>query len=165
MSLIAPLLLVAASGPQTLRLAVPIVTQAPERCGPAALEMVLRYHGAPDSALAHAETAYDPVLRGALITDLARAARNAGFTARVATADADTLRAALAAGVPPIVLYDVGAGVVLKFHYAVIAGWDPARRRFTLHDGRAKPREMDERALTRRWVRAGSLALLLAETE
>src|SRR5438552_3471507 len=35
-----------------IRLPVPVIAQVPERCGPAALAMVLRFHGAPDSAVA-----------------------------------------------------------------------------------------------------------------
>ena len=69
------------AAPAAVRLAVPVVRQAPERCGPAALAMVMRFHGADSAALAEADRAYDPVLRGALITDLAAAARRAGFTA------------------------------------------------------------------------------------
>jgi hypothetical protein len=47
----------------TVRLPVPLIRQAPERCGPAALAMVLRYYGADSTALAETERAYDPVLR------------------------------------------------------------------------------------------------------
>jgi len=163
--IVATLLTLAVAGPQPIRLAVPIVVQAPERCGPAALGMVLRYYHAPDSALARAEAAYDSVLRGALITDLARAAETSGYPARVATADADTLRALLEADAPPIVLYDVGFGPLHKQHFAVVVGWDPARSRFVLHDGRAKPREMKESELLGRWRKAGSLALRVGRAQ
>jgi len=159
--IVATLLTLAVAGPQPIRLAVPIVEQTPERCGPAALGMVLRYYGAPDSALARAESAYDPVLRGALITDLARAAEASGYAARVAAADADTLRALLEADTPPIVLYDVGFGPLRKQHFAVVVGWDPERRRFVLHDGRAKPREMKASEFLARWRKAGALALVV----
>jgi ABC-type bacteriocin/lantibiotic exporter with double-glycine peptidase domain len=94
----------AAGSAGALALAVPIVRQRPERCGPAALLMVVRYHGAPVAAEAEVERAYDPALRGALITDLAAAARRAGFHAEVAVAPPDSLPAWLARGVPPILL-------------------------------------------------------------
>lgn len=151
------------AAPAPVRLPVPIVEQAPERCGPAALGMVLRYYGAPDSALARAASAYDPVLRGALITDLARAAELSGYDARVETAGADALVAALGTGTPPIVMYDVGFGPLSKKHYAVLVGWDPERERYVLHDGRARPREMKAKDFLTRWARAGSLALLVRE--
>lgn len=151
----------ATSGPQPLRLAVPIVEQERERCGPAALGMVLRYYAAPDSALARAAATYDPVLRGALITDLARAARASGYVADVTQSTPEDLAAALEDGVPPIVLYDVGFGPLRKQHYAVVVGWDPARERFTLHDGRARPRGMSARELAGRLEKAGALALFV----
>jgi tetratricopeptide (TPR) repeat protein len=98
------------AGPPAARsdLAVPIVKQARERCGQAALEMVLRSYGADAAALREADRAYDPALRGSLITDLAVAARRAGYDAEIATLTPDSLVALLAAGVPPIVLYQGG---------------------------------------------------------
>ena len=75
-----------------VHLPVPIVRQQPERCGPASLAMVLRFYGGDSAAVAAAATAYDPVLRGALITELAKAAAAAGFSARVEQPDEDSVR-------------------------------------------------------------------------
>ncbi len=151
----------AAGPPGALRLAVPVVAQAPERCGPAALAMVLRFHGADSAALAEADRAYDRALRGSLVTDLAAAARRAGFEAEVGTLGPDSLVALLAAGVPPIVLYQAGRGPLTRPHYAVVAGWDGARGEFVLHDGRERPRAMRRDELARRWRTAGSQALIV----
>ena len=54
-----------------------LLRQTRERCGPAALEMVLGYYGAGSVARAEAERAFDPALGGTLVTDLASAARRA----------------------------------------------------------------------------------------
>lgn len=151
----------AAEGPGALRLAVPVVAQAPERCGPAALAMVLRFHGADSAAVAEADRAYDPALRGSLVTDLAAAARRAGFEAGVETLGPDSLLALLAAGVPPIVLYQAGRGPLTRRHFAVVAGWDPARGEFALHDGGERPRAMRRDDLAKRWRTAGSQALVV----
>jgi len=147
--------------PGPIRLPVPVVRQVPERCGPAALAMVMRFHGADSAALAEAERAYDPVLRGSLITDLAAAARRAGFSASVAALHEDTLVALLARGAPPILLYRRGMGVASVGHYGVVVGWEPARRRFALHDGGGAPRTLVREDLMRRWRAAGGLALVL----
>jgi ABC-type bacteriocin/lantibiotic exporter with double-glycine peptidase domain len=144
-----------------LHLAVPIVRQAPERCGPAALAMVMRFHGADSAAVAEAGKAYDPVLRGALITDLAAAARRARFHAEVRTLAEDSLVPLLRRGVAPILLYRRGRGPVSVGHYGVVVGWDPADARYLLHDGGAVPRAIGREDLARRWRAAGSLALLL----
>jgi ABC-type bacteriocin/lantibiotic exporter with double-glycine peptidase domain len=144
-----------------LALEVPIVKQAPARCGQAALEMVLLYYGADSAAVHEADRAYDRALRGSLITDLAAGARRAGYDAAVATLAPDSLVALLAAGVPPIVLYQNGRAPLTVAHYAVVTGWDPARGTFTLHDGRARPRVVARDQLAGRWRTAGSQALII----
>lgn len=150
----------AAPSVRATALAVPVVRQAPERCGPAALEMVMRFYGA-DSAGPLARRAYDPVLRGALITDLAAAARRGGFRAAVERPGEDSLRALLGAGVPPVLLYDRGGGPLVRRHYGVLVGWDPARGEYVLHDGGALPRRIGRDELMRRWRAAGGQALVV----
>jgi ABC-type bacteriocin/lantibiotic exporter with double-glycine peptidase domain len=144
-----------------VELEVPIVEQRPERCGPAALEMVLRFHGATAAQVELADSAYDPVLRGALITDLAAWARRAGFEARVARLAEDSLVALLHEGLPPVLLYARGIGPVTRQHYAVLVGWDGPRQQWTLHDGRNAPRHMTRRDLASRWSAAGCEALVV----
>jgi ABC-type bacteriocin/lantibiotic exporter with double-glycine peptidase domain len=142
-------------------LVVPVVRQAPERCGQAALEMVLRFYGADAGSLHEGDRAYDRVLRGSLITDLAAAARRAGYDAEIATLTPDSLIALLAAGVPPIVLYQNGRGPLTVPHFGVVRGWDPAREVFTLNDGGAVPRVVRRDDLAKRWRTAGSQALIV----
>jgi ABC-type bacteriocin/lantibiotic exporter with double-glycine peptidase domain len=142
-------------------LEVPVVVQAPERCGQAALEMVLRYYGADSTALRESGRAYDPALRGSLITDLAAAARRAGYEATVATLIPDSLVALLAAGVPPILLYQNGRAPLTVAHFGVVTGWAPAREAFTLNDGGARPRVVGRADLAKRWRTAGSQALII----
>src|SRR5262245_52055935 len=144
-----------------IELEVPIVEQRPERCGPAALEMVLRFHGATPAQVALADSAYDPVLRGALITDLAAWARRAGFEARVARLPEDSLVALLHEGLPPVLLYTRGIGPLTRQHYGVLVGWDGERQQWTLHDGRNAPRHMNRRDLASRWSAAGCEALVV----
>jgi hypothetical protein len=132
-----------------VQLDVPVVHQTPEHCGPAALRMVLGFHHADPATCAAADSAYDPVLRGSLVTDLAARARRSGFEARITAGDADSLIAWLDQGVPPIVLYPRGIGPLARQHYAVVTGWDPARNRFTLNDGGSNPRSVPRPTLER----------------
>jgi len=146
-------------------LEVPVVRQAPEHCGQAALEMVLRYYGADAASLGEGEHAYDPALRGSLITDLAAAARRAGYEAEIATLAPDSLIALLAAGVPPVVLYQNGRRPLTVPHFGVVTGWDPSRDVFTLNDGGARPRVVRRNDLAKRWRTAGSQALIVRRKE
>lgn len=149
------------AAPAPLDLGVPPAVAARERCGPAALAMVLRWYGADSAAVREADRAYDPALRGALVTDLAAAARRAGFRAESGPLDADSLVALLRAGVPPIVLYQAGPAPLTRPHYAVVRGWDPGRDAFRLNDGGAAPRTLRRGDLVRRWRTAGSQALVV----
>jgi len=152
----------ASAAPATrVGLDVPVVVQERERCGPAALEMVLRHYGAGAEAVREAQRAYDPALLGSLITDLATAARRAGFDATVATLAPDSLAGLLGEGVPPIVLYQAGRAPVTSRHFAVVVAWDPARGAFTLHDGGARPRVVRLGEFAKRWRTAGSQALVV----
>jgi len=153
----------AMAGAARTLLDVPIVKQARERCGPAALAMVLRYYGAAPAALREADGAYDPVLRGSLITDLAGAARRAGYEAAVATLTPDSLIDLLNDGVPPILLYQNGRGPITVGHFGVVTGWDATQASFTLHDGGARPRVTRRADLVKRWETAGSLALIVRQ--
>jgi len=150
------------AGPALVRLPVPVVRQARERCGPAALAMVMRFYGADSAALAEADRAYDPILKGSLITDLAGAARRAGFAAVVAEVPEDSVRALIERGVPPILLYQRGVGPLTVGHYGVLVGWDAARGRYAINDGGPATRTMARADLMRRWHAAGSLALVLS---
>jgi hypothetical protein len=143
------------------RLDVPVIRQRPERCGPAAVEMVLRFYGAAPESLAGLERAYDPVLRGSLVTALAAEARRAGYPAEIESPGEDSLAALLAAGVPPVLLYDRGVGPVTRRHYGVVVGWDPDRRVYMLNDGGSWPRTIGRDDLMRRWAAAGGQALVV----
>jgi hypothetical protein len=123
--------------------------------------MVLRYYGADAGSLREGERAYDPALRGSLITDLAAAARRAGYEAEIGTLTPDSLIALLSAGVPPVVLYQNGRRPLTVPHYGVVTGWDPGREVFTLNDGRARPRVVRRDELAKRWRTAGSQALIV----
>lgn len=151
----------AAAQTEAILLPVPVIAQARERCGPASLAMVLRYHGAPDSAVAEADRAYSPALRGALITDLARAAGRAGFAARVAAVTEDSLLAMLRDSIPPVLHYRIGVGPFTRGHYGVLVGWNPARREYLVNDGGSRTARYRRDDLARRWKAAGSLALIV----
>ncbi len=140
---------------------VPNLVQRRERCGQASLAMVLRFYGADASALQQVESAYDPVLHGSLITDLAGAARRAGYRADIQTLTADTLIAFLERGVPVILLYQNGSGPVTVRHFGVLIGWDASHATFTLHDGTSTPRKERRDELQKRWNTAGSQALVV----
>jgi hypothetical protein len=142
---------------------VPIVTQSRGPCGQAALAMVLRYYGATPTALREVGGAGDPVARDLPITELAGAARRAGYQAAVATLTPDSLIALLSDGVPPILMYQDDSGSATAPHFGVVTGWDATHSAFTLHDGGASPRVTPRGDLEKRWETAGSQALIVRQ--
>lgn len=152
---------VAWSPPARTGLDVPNIEQEREHCGQAAVEMVLRYYGADPGSFPELARAYDPVLRGSLITDLAAAARRAGYDAAIATLTPDSLIALLNDGVPPILLYQGGSGPITFGHYGVVTGWDGTHEAFTMNDGTAMPHLTPRDELAKRWGTAGSQALII----
>ena len=171
--LLATMLMLASSSvgtsgsPSAIRtqLDVPVLRQTPQRCGQAALEMVFRYYGAGAAALKEADRAYDAALRGSLVTDLAAAARRAGYDATIATLTPDSLAGLLAAGVPPIVLYQSGPSPFTLAHYGVVSGWDSGRGTLTINDGRASPTTLQLGDFAKRWRTAGSQALIVRRNQ
>jgi len=123
--------------------------------------MVLRYYGAPDTALAEAERAYDPVLHGTLITDLAGAARRAGFDAVIGTMSQDSLRTLLQERVPPVLLYWRGIGPMVRRHYGVLVGWDLEHGQVIVHEGGSSAQRIGVDGFLRRWHDAGGQALVV----
>lgn len=142
---------------------VPLMKQKRERSGQAALAMVLRYYGAAPAALREVEGAYDPALRSSRISDLAGAARRAGYEAAVATLTPDSLIHLLSDGVPPIVLYAYGSGPATAGQFGVVTGWDAAEESFTLHDGTSRRRVARRDELVKWWEPAGSQALIVRQ--
>lgn len=158
-ALLAAWIAVGAAG--DVRLPVPVIRQRPERCGPAALSMVLRAYGADSATAGAADRTYDPALRGALVTDLATCARRLGYGARIAAPGIDSLPVLLRAGVPPILLVSKGLGPVSRGHYLVVVGCDGRAERYVVHDGGATARPVAAVALDRAWRAAGGQALIV----
>jgi hypothetical protein len=142
---------------------VPIVEQAPERCGEAALAMVLRYYGAAPTALREVDGVFNPAVAGSRIDDLADAARRAGYDATVAALTPDSLIELLSDGVPPILLYRDGSGPAAPGRFGVVTEWDASQASFTLNDGTARRRVTRRDDLVKQWTLAGSLALIVRE--
>jgi hypothetical protein len=141
---------------------VPLVKEPRERCGQAALTMVLRYYGAAPTALREVARAYDPVLRGSRIADLAGAALRAGYKADVATLTPASLIDLLDEGVPPILLYESDSALGPLRHFGVLTEWDAGHASFTVNDGTAR-RRVTRHDLVKRWATAGSQALIIRE--
>lgn len=128
------LLLMTASNALALEIeGVPFIKQDSQFCGPASLAAVMTFHGSPVDQKAVGAVVYNEKLQGALITDLERYARDAGFETKSGRGTEEGLKAQIDRGRPVIVLVDLGFWVVSKPHYLVVYGYDGEG--FKAHDG------------------------------
>jgi len=102
-------------------------------------------------------------LKGALITDLAVAARRRGFAAEVADLDLPRLRDQISAGVPVILLVDLGVWSWSRPHYLVAYGW--THEGVVAHSGREQAKVIPFSTLDAQWTKMGRLAILIRRPE
>ena len=138
---------------------VPFLPQEDDTCGPSSLAMVLRFLGKDvDTSEIVRETRTEG-LKGALITDLAGAARRRGFAAEVVDLDLPRLRERIVAGVPVILLVDLGVWSWSRPHYLVAYGWTPEG--VVAHSGRERGKVIPFSTLDAQWAKMGRLAILV----
>ncbi len=140
---------------------VPFLPQEEDSCGPSSLAMLLRFYGRnvrTGEIIRETETAG---LRGALITDLAAAARRRGLAAEVVDLDLARLRERISKGIPVILLVDLGTWVVSRPHYLLAFGVTPDG--VVAHSGREEGKVIPFSTLDSQWAKMGRLAVVVRE--
>jgi ABC-type bacteriocin/lantibiotic exporter with double-glycine peptidase domain len=138
---------------------VPFLPQEDDTCGPSSLAMVLGFLGQNvDTAEIVRETRTEG-LKGTLITDLTGAARRRGFAAEVVDFDLPGLRERISAGVPVILLVDLGIWNWSRPHYLVAYGWTPEG--VVAHSGRERGKVIPFSTLDAQWAKMGRLAIIV----
>jgi len=102
-------------------------------------------------------------LKGTLITDLTGAARRRGFAAEIADLDIPRLRERISAGVPVILLVDLGFRTWSRPHYLVAYGWTPEG--VVAHSGREQGKVIPFLTLDAQWAMMGRLAIIVHRPE
>jgi ABC-type bacteriocin/lantibiotic exporter with double-glycine peptidase domain len=138
---------------------VPFLPQEEETCGPSSLAMLLRFHGKEAATRELVEETRTAGLRGALITDLAAAARRRGVDAGVADLDLPGLRRRILAGEPVILLVDLGTWAWSRPHYLVAYG--VTAEGVVAHSGRSAATVIPYDSLEAQWAKMGHLAIVV----
>ena len=139
---------------------VPFIPQKKERCGPAALAIVLHYYGARVSPDDLAREVYRREISGTLNLDLLLAARRHGFDGQAAAGTPAELKRWIDRGVPVIVLLGLHPPQTV-FHYAVVYGYDDATRVFTLHSAKSPGAVLSYDEFAAAWAAASSWMLVV----
>lgn len=169
------LLLYACAAPQTKQLThappaalptsvlledVPFFAQQAYYCGPAALAMVMNFHGLRVTQKALARSVYVPELRGSLQAEMRAATRERGLLAHVLAPNLRSLLAEIAAKHPVVVLQNLGVSWFPAWHYAVAIGYDLETQEIILHSGRHPHYRAPLATFERTWARSDYWALV-----
>jgi len=138
---------------------VPFLPQEEDTCGPSSLAMVLGFLGHDVTTQEIVRETRTEGLKGTLITDLAAAARRRGFAAEIADLDLPRLRERISAGVPVILLVDLGIRTWSRPHYLVAYGWTPEG--VVAHSGRERGKMIPFPTLDAQWAKMGRLAIIV----
>ena len=138
---------------------VPFLPQEEDTCGPSSLAMVLGFLGKDVDTLDIVRETRTKGLKGTLITDLTGAARRRGFAAEIADLDIPRLRERISAGVPVILLVDLGIRTWSRPHYLVAYGWTPEG--VVAHSGREQGKLIPFSTLDAQWAKMGRLAIIV----
>ena len=139
---------------------VPFLPQEDDTCGPSSLAMVLGFLGKEVNTSEIVRETRTEGLKGTLITDLTSAARRRGFAAEVVDLDLPRLRARIGAGVPVILLVDLGVWSWSRPHYLVAYGWTPEG--VVAHSGREQGKVVPFPTLDAQWAKMGRLAIIVS---
>jgi hypothetical protein len=131
--------------------AVPFFPQEEYQCGPAALATVLQSAGIARTPSQLVEQVYIPQRQGSLQVELLGASRRAGAVPYVLRSEPDELLREVAAGHPVVVLQDVDWALRPQWHYAVVIGYDLARKTVTLRSGTVRRLVMPLAEFDRTW--------------
>jgi len=138
---------------------VPFVKQAPDYCGPAALEAVMAYYGTEMKQADIGKATYNRKMGGVLITDLENFARRNGFATESGIGTLEKVKEFITGGKPVIVLVDLGIWAVKRPHYLVLFGHDAEG--FVGHDGNTSSGSYPYSEFKREWEKMGCTYLLV----
>jgi hypothetical protein len=134
-----------------LLLDVPFHPQTDHDCGPAALATVLGASGLAISPATLLPQVYLPGRKGSLQLELVGASRRAGRIPYRVERTPEALFAELQAGRPVLVLQNLLVRTMPKWHYAVLAGTDPARNLMILNSGKRRAHPVTAPSFLRTW--------------
>ena len=113
---------------------VPFFPQDDLQCGPAALAMALNWSGVAATPSQLSSEVYTPGLKGSLQGSLIGGARRHGRVA-YPIEGIEAMMTEVTAGNPVIVLVNLSFAWYPKWHYAVVIGYDQAKKKVILHSG------------------------------
>lgn len=150
--------------PQTHTLKTPFVKQRHRHCGPATLSMVMQFYGRHALQDNIADAIFDKTKLGTFQTDMVAYLRSQSFLPYELAPKLTDVIHAVADGYPVIVMQNLGfngvGGVLSKWHYALVVGYDLNQKEMVLHSGPFEYYRLPFKTFERTWARSGHWALV-----
>jgi tetratricopeptide (TPR) repeat protein len=143
----------------------PFHPQDAYQCGPAALATVLQTTGIEVSPQDLTAEVFLPGRKGSLAVELIAATRSRDRLPYPLALNLLALLQELADGRPVLVMQNVGLKIAPVWHFAVVIGYDLARREIILRSGTLERLVMSERGFLRTWDLADRWALVIVEPD
>lgn len=139
---------------------MPLIKQARNHCGPAAMAMMIKHAGKNVSLDELTSQMFTKNLEGTFQTDMISTARHQGMLA-IPVNDLSSLIKEISAGNPVVVFQNLGMSWWPKWHYAVVTGHDFDGPDIFLHTGGEKFKKTDMRFFERSWILGEHWGLLV----
>lgn len=147
--------------PPRLVLNVTPLYQTELGCGPAAMAMVLNYHGTKVPLDAVTAALYNTSLKGTLITDMKDYAVSRYPSSHIEKSDICRVVDSISRRRPVILMIDPGKGLISSPHYVVAVGYDTERGELLIHDGYGKFVRKSFGEINDWWKKTGFLSLVV----
>lgn len=131
------------------------------QCGPAALATVLNAQGIQVSPEDLVDKVYLPKRRGSLQLEMVAAARSYGVLAYPLDPSLLKLLKEIEAGNPVLVLENLTLGIVPRWHYAVVVGYDLSQKKLILRSANTKRLLVSLARFEKAWKRADYWAYVM----
>jgi tetratricopeptide (TPR) repeat protein len=143
----------------------PFFPQTDNLCGPAALATVLTQSGVEVGIDAARSAVYIPEREGSLQLELVAAIRGYGRLPYQIDPSMAALVAELHAGRPVLILQNLGFRMAPIWHYAVVVGYQPEKKRVVLRSGDVERYVISEARFIRSWERANYWGVAVLRTD
>lgn len=134
---------------------VPFYPQKSFQCGPAALATLFTWAGYETHPDKLTDRLFIDGRKGSLQIELLAATRRQGLVPYENSSGLKDLLVQLEAGVPVLVLQNLGVGWLPTWHYAVVVGYDAETREFLLRSGSEPTLRTASRDFARTWRYSG----------
>jgi len=133
------------------------------QCGPAALATVLEYSQQQVTADELVSQVYIPARQGSLQIEMLATARRYNRLPYVLPASLGSIMQEVAAGLPVLVMQNLGLSRWPQWHYAVVVGFDLSAGTLTLRSGTRRDYVMSMAVFERTWARAAHWAVVVLQ--